>query len=123
MRSILLRRRTAVKRTLAPWRGVLSLPRLEALLGLVDDIDAALPAHEAIVAMAIAQRFQRIADFHGSTLGSSRVRTSPRRIKGSALYASNRRVDQEDAATLGQQPISLTGFDLNQTLRQARWDV
>ena len=44
----------------------LSLTRLEAPLRLVNDVDAALAAHEAVVAMAFAQGFQRIADFHWS---------------------------------------------------------
>jgi hypothetical protein len=43
-----------------------ALTGLEAALRLIDDVDAALAAHETIVAMAAAQRFQRITDFHGS---------------------------------------------------------
>ena len=73
---ILLRRRTKSKGR-SPRRGFLSLPGLIALLGLVDDIDPALAPHEAVVAMAIAQRFQRITDFHGITRGSSRVGMAP----------------------------------------------
>ena len=42
----------------------LALARLEALLGLVDDIDAALAADQLIVAMACTQRLERITDFH-----------------------------------------------------------
>jgi multidrug efflux pump subunit AcrA (membrane-fusion protein) len=41
-----------------------TLARLEAAGRLVNDVDAALAAHESIVAVARAQRFQRIADFH-----------------------------------------------------------
>lgn len=41
-----------------------ALARLEAAGRLVNDVDAALAAHESIVAVARAQRFQRIADFH-----------------------------------------------------------
>ena len=44
-----------------------ALARLEAPLRLVDDVDAALAAHEAVVAMPAAQRFQRITDFHGTS--------------------------------------------------------
>jgi hypothetical protein len=44
----------------------LALAGLEAALRLVDHIDAALAAYDAIVAMPGAQRFQRIADFHGT---------------------------------------------------------
>ena len=78
--------------------GRLSLPGLEALLRLVDDIDAALATHEAVVAMTVTQGFQRITDFHDITKRSSRVGVNPRRIKMNALYASNRRRDQERAA-------------------------
>jgi hypothetical protein len=77
MRKSLFRRRDA-----ASWKSVQSpvknaaemgsgrdrpksaLARLEATMGLIDDVDAALAAHDAIVAMPAAQRFQRIADFH-----------------------------------------------------------
>jgi hypothetical protein len=48
--------------------------------------------------MAVAQGFQRITDFHDITKGSSRTGIGPQRTKGSALYASNRRDDQEDKA-------------------------
>src|SRR6516225_9175973 len=40
----------------------------EATLGLVDHVDPAFAPHHAIVAMAAAQRFQGIADFHAVTL-------------------------------------------------------
>jgi hypothetical protein len=43
------------------------LAGLEAPVRLVDDIDATLTAHQTIVAMAAAQRFQRITDFHGNS--------------------------------------------------------
>jgi hypothetical protein len=41
------------------------LARLEPALGLVDHIDPALAADEAVIAMATAQGLQRITDFHG----------------------------------------------------------
>src|SRR5581483_7540958 len=47
------------------WRR-LALTRLEAAVGLVDDVDAALAAHDAIVAVTAAQGLERIADFHFS---------------------------------------------------------
>jgi hypothetical protein len=75
----------------------LALPGLEALLRLVNDIDAALATHEAVVAMAVTQGFQRITDFHDITKRSSRAGVNPRRMKMNALYASNRRPDQERA--------------------------
>src|SRR5215467_9725191 len=43
-----------------------ALACLEAALSLVDDVDPALAPHQPIVAMPAAQRFQRIADLHGS---------------------------------------------------------
>jgi hypothetical protein len=45
---------------------VLALARLEPAMGLVDDVQASLAAHEAIVAMARAKRFQRVSNFHVS---------------------------------------------------------
>jgi hypothetical protein len=44
--------------------GSLALARFIALLRLIDNIDAALTAHELVVAMTAAQGFQGIADFH-----------------------------------------------------------
>ena len=44
----------------------LALTRLEAALGLVDHVDPALAAHEPVVPVPATQRFQRIADLHGS---------------------------------------------------------
>jgi hypothetical protein len=38
---------------------------LVALLGLVDDVDAALAAHEAVVAVAVAQDFSELRIFMG----------------------------------------------------------
>ena len=48
-------------------RRALALAGLVALLRLVDDIDAALAAHQLVVAMAQAQGFQGIANFHDTT--------------------------------------------------------
>src|SRR6516162_6569107 len=57
-----------------------TLARLEAAVGLVDDVDPALATHDAVVAVAPAQGFQRIADFHdclccltGKFIGSSQA--------------------------------------------------
>jgi hypothetical protein len=47
-------------------RRPLTLARLEAAMRLVDDVDAPFAAYDAVVAVTAAQRFQRIADFHGS---------------------------------------------------------
>jgi hypothetical protein len=46
--------------------GKLSLPRLEASIGLVDDVDAALAPDDTVVPVALDQRFDRIPDLHGS---------------------------------------------------------
>ena len=43
------------------------MARLEALLGLVDHVDPALAADEAVVTVAPAQGLERITDFHGVT--------------------------------------------------------
>src|SRR5690348_1947279 len=43
-----------------------ALARLEAALHLVDHIDPALAADQAIGAVAAAQRFQRVTDLHGT---------------------------------------------------------
>src|SRR5665647_1956256 len=48
----------------------LALASLIAAVGLVDDIDPALAPDDLIVAVAAAQGFQGVTDFHGSTLGS-----------------------------------------------------
>ena len=42
----------------------LTLARLKAWLGLVDDIRAATAANHAVIAMAALERLQRINDFH-----------------------------------------------------------
>jgi len=65
------------------------LASLEAPLRLVDDVDASLAAHDPIVAMAAAERFQRITDFHeqlpavGGCLGETLPACQrPRRLRG-----------------------------------------
>ena len=44
---------------------MLALARLEARIGLVDDIDPALAADQLVVTMALGQRLQGIANLHG----------------------------------------------------------
>ena len=91
-RTILTRETALVKKDRVKRR--LSLPRLVALLRLVDDVDAALATHEAVVAMAVAQGFQRITDFHDITKGSTRgVEPTADKLKRRS-YASNGRRDQ-----------------------------
>jgi hypothetical protein len=43
-----------------------ALASLKPPLGLVYDVDTALAAHDAVVAMTTTERFQRITDFHGN---------------------------------------------------------
>ncbi len=65
----------AEKRQTAPsWLGAvqigknkwLALARLEARVGLVDDIDPALAADELVVAMALHQTLEGVANFHNT---------------------------------------------------------
>ena len=46
----------------------LALTRFEAALGLIDDVNPALAADQTVVAVAAAQRLQRISDLHGTML-------------------------------------------------------
>jgi len=48
----------------------LTLAGLEAALGLVDHVNAALATNQAVVAVTGAQRFQRVTDFHRSILNT-----------------------------------------------------
>ena len=41
-----------------------ALTRLVALLGLVDDVNAALAANQLVVAMALAEALEAVADLH-----------------------------------------------------------
>jgi hypothetical protein len=45
----------------------LALTRLEARIGLVDDVNPALAPHQLIVAVALDQGLERIANFHNFT--------------------------------------------------------
>jgi hypothetical protein len=78
---------------------VSALPGFEAPIGLVDDVDAALTSHQAIVAVPAAQGFQRIADFHDDLglLFAGFIRSLPGAVNasvppvvrgGSLLYSS-----------------------------------
>src|SRR5262249_16933117 len=48
----------------APAAAKSALTGLKAAIGLIDDVDPALPAHQTIVAVPAAQGFQGITDFH-----------------------------------------------------------
>jgi hypothetical protein len=52
---------------------VLALARLEARIGFVDDIDPAFAADQLVVAMALHQAFERIANFHTSPVNVVRL--------------------------------------------------
>ena len=45
-----------------------ALTRLVTLLGLVDDVDAALAANQLVVAMTLAEALQAVADLHDRIL-------------------------------------------------------
>src|SRR5665647_2500718 len=51
-----------------PGDAVSALAGLHARVLLVDDIDAAMTAHDAAVLVAGLGRFQAVADLHGATL-------------------------------------------------------
>jgi hypothetical protein len=51
-----------------------TLAGLEATLHLVDHINPALAADQTVIAMAGAQRFQRVTDLHGSNPDISKGR-------------------------------------------------
>jgi hypothetical protein len=44
--------------------GPLALASLKAPVGLVDDVNAAFAPYQPVIAVAAAQRFQGITDFH-----------------------------------------------------------
>ena len=66
-----------------------TLAGLETLLRFVDDVDAALATHEAIVAMAIAQGLEGIADFHGGTRVFDAAGETHGRRSGAAMPESS----------------------------------
>jgi hypothetical protein len=46
----------------------LALTRLVSAVGLIDDIEPPAPTNHAVVAMALAQRAERILDLHGKSI-------------------------------------------------------
>ncbi len=75
-----------------------ALTGLEAALGLVDDVYAALAAHDTAVPVPILQRAERVADLHGRPFPLSQAlngavgfasRPSPARIQWWAVLGSN----------------------------------
>ena len=62
-----------------------ALTGLKPAIGLVDDVDPALPAHQTIVAVPAAQGFQGIPDFHVdlSCCFAGFIRSQPRPVNAS----------------------------------------
>jgi hypothetical protein len=62
-----------------------ALTGLKAAIGLIDDVDPALPAHQTIVAVPAAQGFQGIPDFHVdlSCCFAGFIRSQPRPVNAS----------------------------------------
>src|ERR1700745_2232277 len=62
-----------------------ALTGLKAAIGLIDDVDPALPAHQTIVAVPAAQGFQGIPDFHVdlSCCFAGYIRSPPRPFNAS----------------------------------------
>ena len=48
----------------APAAAKSALTGLKAAIGLIDDVDPALPSHQTIIAVPAAQGFQGVTDFH-----------------------------------------------------------
>src|SRR5262245_54001347 len=71
-------RQAAVRAAPPAFRGRSALPGLEAPLHLIDHVDPAFAPDQAIVAVAAAQGFQGVADFHGSQFRYAR----PREVQG-----------------------------------------
>jgi hypothetical protein len=86
-----------------------TLAGLETLLRLVDDVDAALATHQAIVAMAIAQGLEGIADFHGCT----RISDAAGETHGRRLRRCYARIEP------GDQGSSSTGYGADEERRGA----
>jgi len=79
-------------RSKAPFAGS-ALTGFVALLRLVDDVNAALAAHQAVVAVARTKRFQRVANFHGVT-PTECCGQNPRRVRSARSYARFGGADQ-----------------------------
>jgi hypothetical protein len=62
-----------------------ALTGFETAIGLVDDVNATLPAHQAIVAVPAAQGFQGVTDFHDNLglLFAGFIRSPPATVNAS----------------------------------------
>jgi hypothetical protein len=72
MAKTLGRRTGVVKDNRTAGKKNLALARLEAAVGLVDDIKAPAPADHAVITMALAQGPERILDLHAKHLATER---------------------------------------------------
>ncbi len=70
----------------------LTLLRLEARVGLVDDIDDTLAAHDLTVAVTTFERLKRAADFHGFHLIFDKGLNIGFWVQPYRLRANNKRV-------------------------------
>jgi hypothetical protein len=87
----------------------LTLARLEARIGLVDDVDAALAAHHPVVTVALQERLQGIADFHGLHLiFQAEGRVTPVRLLNTGGVISG--------VATGCQPIRPNAFLMSTSL-------
>src|SRR4051812_19952027 len=83
-----------------PGKGARSaLAGLEAALHLVDHIDPALAADQAVVTVAAAQRFQRVTDFHGTSWKASEGRARQAGKQRNRVLSSWRRCRPERAVS------------------------
>src|SRR3954469_22691533 len=58
-----------------------ALPRLKPRIGLVDDVDAALAAHELAVAVTRLERLERASDLHDRVSSGGEPRTASRLLQ------------------------------------------
>jgi len=59
---------------------MLTLARLEAGVGLVDDVDAAFPAHDPAILVPLLGGFERIHNLHGLRASEKRRREGRPRV-------------------------------------------
>jgi len=85
---------------------LLSLPGLEARVGFVDDVDAALPAHDPAILIPLFSGFERVHNFHGLRASEKPARGRPMSlhwlgkggtIRMSAAAVNRRLVETGDA--------------------------
>ena len=101
--------RVATKEKTAPFEGGSgnktgwgsALAGLEPRLGLVDDIDSALAAHNAAIAVTLLERAKRVPDLHG-LLSSFAARRAP------WVYVSARPDSEFMVGGTGIEPVATT---------------